>query len=75
MTENLHLTLREDAAELSVSHKLIRTILNNHLGMKHIAARLVLINLNFLKKLNRMSVNEDVHETHCYWRRDVGLRV
>ena len=41
MTENRHLSLREIAAELSVSHESIRTILNDWLGMKRVAARLV----------------------------------
>ena len=41
VTENRHLSLREIAAELSVSHESIRTILNDFLGMKRVAARLV----------------------------------
>ena len=41
VTENRHLSLREIAAELSVSHESIRSILNDCLGMKHVAARLV----------------------------------
>ena len=41
VTENRHLSLREIAAELSVSHESIRTILSDCLGMKHVAARLV----------------------------------
>ena len=41
VTENRHLSLREIAAELSVSHESIRTILNDCFGMKHVAARLV----------------------------------
>ena len=36
VTENRHLSLREIAAELSVSHESIRTILNDFLGMKRI---------------------------------------
>ena len=38
MTENRHLSLREIAAELSVSRESIRTILNECLGMKRVAA-------------------------------------
>ena len=38
VTENRHLRLREIAAEFRVSHELIRTILNDCLGMKHVAA-------------------------------------
>ena len=38
VTENCHLTLREVAAELSVPHESIRTILNDSLGMKRVAA-------------------------------------
>ena len=41
MTENRHLSLREIAAELSVSYESIRAILNDCLGMKRVAARLV----------------------------------
>lgn len=41
VTENPHSTLKEIAAELSITHESIRTILTNHLGMKHVAARLV----------------------------------
>ena len=41
VTENLHLSLREIAAELSVSHESIRTILIDCLGMKPVVARLV----------------------------------
>ena len=41
VTENRHLSLKEIAAELSVSHELIRTILNDCLGMKRLAARLL----------------------------------
>ena len=41
VTENRHLSLREIASELSVSHKSVRTILNDCLGIKRVAARLV----------------------------------
>ena len=41
VTENRHLRLRDIAAELSVSHESIRTILNDCLDMKRVAARLV----------------------------------
>ena len=41
VTENHHLSSREIAAELSVSHESIRNILNDCLGMIHVAARLV----------------------------------
>ena len=43
VTENGHLSLREIAAELSVSHESIHTILNDCFGMK-----LVPKDLNFL---------------------------
>ena len=38
VTENRHSSLREIATELSVSHESIRTILNDCLGMKRVAA-------------------------------------
>ena len=41
VTENHHLCLREIFAELAVSHESIRTILNDCLSMKRVAARLV----------------------------------
>ena len=41
VTENRPLSLREIAAELSVSHKSLCTILNVCLGMKRVASRLV----------------------------------
>jgi DNA-directed RNA polymerase sigma subunit (sigma70/sigma32) len=41
VTENPHSTLKDIAAELSVTHESIRTILTNHLGIKHVVARLV----------------------------------
>ena len=41
VTENRYLSLREIGAELSVYHESIRTILNDCLGMKSVAARLV----------------------------------
>ena len=61
VTGNRHLSLREIAAELSVSYESIRTILNESLGMKRvIAARLVPEDLNFLQKLNCVKVAEDM---------------
>ena len=39
LTENRHLSLGEIAAELYVSYESIRTILNDCLGMKRVAAR------------------------------------
>ena len=38
VAENHHLSLREIAAELSLPHESIRTILNDCLGMKRVAA-------------------------------------
>ena len=52
VTANRHLSLREIAAELSVSQKSIHTILNDYLGMKRVTAQLVPKDLNFLQKLN-----------------------
>lgn len=40
LTENPHSSLRKIAAELFVSHEAIRSILNNHLGIKHFGTRL-----------------------------------
>ena len=54
VTENRHLSSREISAELSVSRELIRTILNDFLGMKRVAVRLVPKDLNFLQKLNHL---------------------
>ena len=52
VTENRYLSLREIASEFSVFHESIRTILNDCLGMKRVAARPVPKDLNFLQKLN-----------------------
>ena len=41
VTKNRHSSLREIVAELSVSHESICTILNDCLGTKRVAARLV----------------------------------
>ena len=41
VTGNRHLILREIAAELSMFHESIRTILNDCLVMKRVVARLV----------------------------------
>ena len=48
MTENRHSSLREIAAELAVSHESIRTLLNDCLGMKRVAARPVPKYPNFI---------------------------
>ena len=61
MTENRHLSLREIAAELSVSHGSIRTILNDCLGMKRVAARLVPKDINFLQKFNRVKTKNSTN--------------
>ena len=61
VTENRHLSLREIAAKLSVSHETIRTILNDCLGMKRLAARLVPKDLNFLQKLNRVKAKNSTN--------------
>jgi hypothetical protein len=60
VTDNSNSTLRE-VVELSVSHESIRTILANHLGMKHVAARLVR-RPEFSPTINRMRVAEDMLE-------------
>ena len=60
--ENRHFSLREIAAELTVSHESIRIILRDCLGMECVAARLVPKDLNFLQKLNRVKVAEDMLE-------------
>ena len=46
--------MRYIAAELSVSRKSFRTILNDFLGMKRDVVRLVLKDLHFLQNLNRV---------------------
>ena len=45
-----------------MSHESIRTILNDCLGMEHVVARLVLKDLNFLQKTNRVKVAENMLE-------------
>ena len=65
VNENRHLTLREIAAELSVPHELIRTILNDYLGMKRIAARLVPKYLNFLQTIGLLCDFTVITEIFC----------
>ena len=68
--ENRHLSLSEIAAELSVSHESICTILNDCLAMKRVAARLVpkehltrlSLRTNFRPKTQRiLSNNHPIH--------------
>ena len=61
VTENRYLSLKEIAAELSVPHESIRTILNDCLGMKRVATRLVPKDLNFLQKLNRVKTKNSTN--------------
>ena len=60
--ENHHLSLREVARDLSVSHESIRNILHHQLGMRRVAARLVPRELNFFQKIHRKKVAEDMLE-------------
>ena len=59
VTENRHSSLREIAAELSVSQESMRIILNDCLSMKHVAA-LVPKDLNFLQKVNRVKAKNSM---------------
>ena len=61
VTENRHLSLREISAELSVSHKSIRTILNDCLSMKRVVAQLVPKDLNFQQKLDRVKAKNSTN--------------
>ena len=61
VTENRHLSLTEVAAVLPVSHESIRTILNDFLGMKRVAARLVSKDLKFLQKVNRVKAKNSTN--------------
>ena len=61
VTENRHLSLREVVAELSVSHESIRTILNDRLDMKRVAARLIPKDLNFLQKFKRVQAKNSTN--------------
>ena len=49
VTENRHFKLREITDEISVSHELISTILNDYLGMECVVARLFLKDFNFFQ--------------------------
>lgn len=57
--ENRHASLREIAQDVDMSHESVRTILVDVLGIRRVAARLVLKKLNFLQKQNRKQVAED----------------
>ena len=52
VTDNRHLSLREIAAELFVYHESILNILNDSLGMKRVAVRLVPKDRNSRKTRN-----------------------
>lgn len=60
--ENRHYSLREIALEMNMSHETARHILVDVLGMRKVAARLVPKDLNFLQKVNRLKVAEDMLE-------------
>lgn len=60
--ENRHYSLREIAQEMNMSHETARHILVDVLGMRKVAARLVPKDLNFLQKVNRSKVAEDMLE-------------
>ena len=61
VTENGLSSLREIAAEFSVSHELIRTILKDLMGMKRVAAWLIPNDLNFLQQLNRVKAKNSTN--------------
>ena len=58
--DNRNYSLREIARDLSISDKSVRSILVDILGMRLIAARLVLKELNFLQKHYREQVSLDI---------------
>lgn len=60
--QNRHSGLREIAHDLAISHESVRNILVNHLGMRRVSARLVPKELNFLQKMHRKQVAEDMLE-------------
>lgn len=60
--ENCHLSLRGMAQDLDMFYESVRTILVDVLGMRHVAARLVPKEINFLKKKHRKQVTEDMLE-------------
>nr|APL98296.1 truncated putative DD34D transposase [Bactrocera tryoni] len=60
VAENSHVSLREIAHKLEMSHESVRTIMHEKLGMQRVAARLVPIELNFLQKRYREQVAADM---------------
>lgn len=54
------MTLREMGEELGISHESVRTILRDVFGMRRVAARLVPKELNFLQKVHRKEVAEEM---------------
>ena len=61
VTDNRYLSLWGIAAELSMVHELIHTILNDCLGMKRVDAWLVPKDLKFLQKLNRVKAKNSTN--------------
>lgn len=60
VAENCHVSLREMAHGLGMSHESVRTIVHEKLGMQRVAARLVPKDLNFFQKKYREQVAADM---------------
>lgn len=58
--ENRHLSLREIAQDVNMSHESVRNILVDVLGMRRVAARLVPKDLNFFQKEQRKLIAQDM---------------
>ena len=60
MTVSRKLTIREIAEELNIAYGSAQDILDNDLGLRHFAAKLLPKDLNFMQKRDRVDVAKDM---------------
>lgn len=60
LNENRNLTIREIAEQMNSSYGSVQSILQNDLGLKRVAAKLVPKELNFIQKLHRVEVAKEM---------------
>jgi len=60
LINNRKLTIRELAKDLNIAYGSIQDIVVNGLGLRHVAAKLVPKELNFMQKRNRVVIAKDM---------------
>ncbi|XP_012057321.1 PREDICTED: putative uncharacterized protein FLJ37770 [Atta cephalotes] len=74
-------SIKELTEDLNIAYGSIQDIVINGLGLRRVAAKLIPKELNFMQKRDHIVIakdmiskaESDIHQTHHYWRRDVGL--